>query len=187
MVGQPSPVFSAFLERIESATPVLTEDADEDNSPGMWGHTQFAGGNMTCTSVLDTWASIGSSSFACRLIAAALTTCRVSRWLFKRELVAASTPVFYLSDNYLSEVCKLLWAAWKSAGGVSPFIIASGSHANSTNSPSSKARKRQLRTLRSQPPSTQIGHKTPKVHLLTLLSGRHWRFVPFYSLIYLYY
>ncbi|KZP34072.1 hypothetical protein FIBSPDRAFT_943135 [Athelia psychrophila] len=117
MVGEPSSIFSAFLERVESATPVLTEEADENDSPEMWGHTQFAGGSMTCTSVLDTWASIGSSSFTYRLIAAALTTCRVSRWLCKRQLVPASTPVFYLSDNYLGEVCRLLWAAWKSAGG----------------------------------------------------------------------
>ncbi|KZP10964.1 hypothetical protein FIBSPDRAFT_962637 [Athelia psychrophila] len=94
MVGEPSLIFSVFLERVESATPVLTEEADENDSPEMWGHTQFAGGSMTCTSVLDTWASIGSSSFVYRLIAAVLTT-----------------------DNYLGEVCRLLWAAWKSAGG----------------------------------------------------------------------
>lgn len=116
MTGQPSPTFSAFLQRIETATP--TPSDDEDDTRESWGHAQFTAGSMTCTSVLDTWASVGSPGFAYRLIAAALTTCRVARWICMTHPDAAPMPAFYLSDNYLNEVCRLLWAAWKSAGGV---------------------------------------------------------------------
>lgn len=112
---QPSSNFSAFLHRIETTVPAPTDDEDEICQ--QWGHIQFTAGSLTCRSVLDTWASIGSPDFAYRLIAAALTTCRVARWQCKAQL--STIPTFYLSDSYLNETCELLWSAWKSAGGVS--------------------------------------------------------------------
>lgn len=117
--GEPSPSFVQFLDRIENTIPSIADDEDETNES--WGHTQFTSGQLKCTSVLDTWASVGSPSFAARLIAAALTTCRVSRWLCQTN--RPTMPSSYLSDSYLNETCRLLWACWKSAGGVSALLF----------------------------------------------------------------
>lgn len=86
---EPSSCFSEFLLRIETAAPSPNDDEDETNQS--WGHTQFTAGKLTCTSVLDTWASVGSPRFAYKLIAAALTTCRVSRWLCKTQMALTPT------------------------------------------------------------------------------------------------
>lgn len=111
--AEPSPTFIDFLDRIERAVP-SPEDGEDDTNES-WGHRQFTAGRLTCMSVLKSWASVGSPTFAGRLIAAAVTTCRVSRWLCKTQ--KSTTPTFYISDSYLNETCRLLWACWTSAGG----------------------------------------------------------------------
>lgn len=116
----PSSRFVTFLQRIEAAVPAPTDG--EDDTCQSWGHSLFTSGGLTCTSVLDTWESVGSPSFALRLLAAALTTCRISRWLCVEAKLNVS-PGSYLSDSFLNEICTLLWAAWKSAGGVSHIIL----------------------------------------------------------------
>ncbi|KAF7967814.1 hypothetical protein HWV62_32973 [Athelia sp. TMB] len=128
---QPSSSFTEFLHRIETAIPAPTDDEDEIGQS--WGHRQFTAGGLTCTSVLDTWANIGSPSFAYRLIAAALTMCRVSRWQCKTQL--AITPTSYLSDSYLNETCRLLWLAWKAAGG--PMVKGKGKESSGLVLPNS--------------------------------------------------
>lgn len=111
--GEPSVALLEFLERIETADHAAFSD-DEDNTNECWGHYQFTAGILTCTSVLNSWDSIGSASYACRLVAATLTTCHVARWLCRDR---TSQPSF-LSDSYLTEITSLLWSCWRSAGGV---------------------------------------------------------------------
>lgn len=116
--GEPSPEFLKFLERITNADPEAFKD-DEDNSGSCWGHYQFTAGLLTCSRVIIFWASVGSPTSACTLIAAALTTCIVARWLCRD----AQAHTFFLSDNYLTEVTTLLWESWRSAGGVHSITL----------------------------------------------------------------
>lgn len=113
--GDPSIGFLQYLERIETADPQAF-DEDEDNLGSNWGHYQFTAGALTCTRVIDSWTSIGSPLYAHRLLAAALTTCIVARWLC-RDI--DPQPSFYLSDDYLVRFAELLWKCWRSADGVS--------------------------------------------------------------------
>lgn len=116
---KPSDNFVEFLQRIETADHMAFEDPDnEDNTNESWGHYQFTAGSLTCTRVISSWDRIGSPANACKLIAAALTTCQVARWLCKDRKPQPS----FLSDNYLTEIINLLWSSWKSAGGVSFYL-----------------------------------------------------------------
>jgi hypothetical protein len=75
---RPTPMLTMdFLLRIENADPYVA-DLSEDDSGLSWGHSQFTSGNMTLTSVLQSWESIGSTEMACRLIAASIKTCKVA-------------------------------------------------------------------------------------------------------------
>lgn len=115
--NDPSPDFLQLLERIENADPDAFAD-DEDNLGSSWGHYQFSAGSLTLTRVIISWASVGSPSYACRLIAAAITTSNVARWLCRNH---PQVPCF-ISDDYLASAGELLWEYWKSAGGVSLII-----------------------------------------------------------------
>lgn len=111
--GKSSDDFIAFLTRIENADP-NEPNISEDDSGTSWGHYQFTGGHLTCSKVLTSWDVVGSCLSACKLIAAALKTCKVARHLcFEYNIEAAS----YLSDIYLGNVVSILWDLWKSAGG----------------------------------------------------------------------
>jgi hypothetical protein len=101
----PSANAVAFVTRIENADP-NSPDLTEDNDNEQWGHAQFTAGALTIDIALDQWASIGTATFACRLLAAFIKTCRVARQLcFCRRRPAAS----YLSDVYLERVVGRLW------------------------------------------------------------------------------
>jgi hypothetical protein len=118
-VGKSSDDFTTFLERIKNANP-NDPNLSEDDSNASWGHYQFTGGHLTCSTVLTSWDVVGSCSNACDLIAAALKTCKVARQLcFERNIEVTS----YLSDIYLENVVSKLWNMWKSAGGVRGFFI----------------------------------------------------------------
>ncbi|KAI0062595.1 hypothetical protein BV25DRAFT_1838394 [Artomyces pyxidatus] len=112
--GPSSADVQALLERIEHADPNAC-DLDEDDSNASWGHSQFTGGSLTCTSVLTSWENIGSTGTARRFIAAALKTCKIARHLCFARKITTST---YLSDSYLEKIIELIWAAWKEAGGI---------------------------------------------------------------------
>jgi hypothetical protein len=109
----------AFLNRIERADPHAPDISEEDNNES-WGHHQFTATSLTCTTVLTSWDCIDNIDVVCRLIAAAIKTCRVARHLCFSWNINAST---YLSDIYLSNVVKLLWSLWKDAGGVSIMLF----------------------------------------------------------------
>jgi hypothetical protein len=118
-VGKSSDDFTTFLERIKNANP-NDPNLSEDDLNASWGHYQFTGGHLTCSTVLTSWDVVGSCSNACDLIAAALKTCKVARQLcFERNIEVTS----YLSDIYLENVVSKLWNMWKSAGGVRGFFI----------------------------------------------------------------
>lgn len=110
--GEHSPSFVNFLNHIERAVP--SAEDDENNTNKSWGHSQFTAGQLTCSSVLDSLASVGSPMFAGRLIATAVTMCCVSRWLCKTK---STLPTFYISVKSLNKTSRLLWACWTSAGG----------------------------------------------------------------------
>jgi len=118
-VGKSSDDFTTFVERIKNANP-NDPNLSEDDLDASWGHYQFTGGRLTCTTVLTSWDVIGGCSNACDLIAAALRTCKVARHLcFERNVEARS----YLSDVYLENVVSKLWDLWKSAGGVRGYFF----------------------------------------------------------------
>lgn len=103
-----------FLARIDAANPNSVDISEDDNNTS-WGHMQFTAGNLTCSSVLTSWASVGSCAIACNLLAAALKTCKIARHIcFERNIKSSS----YLSDVYLENVVEALWRLWTEAGGV---------------------------------------------------------------------
>jgi hypothetical protein len=113
-LGQPSSAVTSFISRIENADP-NSPDMSEDDTNESWGHYQFTSGDMKCTTVLTSWGDIGNVDAARRLIAAAIKTCKVARYIcFQRGVDTAS----YLSDMYLGIVIERLWKFWQDAGGV---------------------------------------------------------------------
>jgi hypothetical protein len=111
---EPSGNVVAFLDRIEQADP-NSPDISEDDNNACWGHQQFTASTLTCTTVLISWQKIGNTDMACRLIAAAIKTCKVARHLCSSRNIDVNS---YLSDIYLSNIVELLWKSWKDAGGV---------------------------------------------------------------------
>jgi hypothetical protein len=112
--GEPTADIKAFIERIETVDP-NAEDLSSDNTNESWGHYQFTGSHLTC-SVLSSWNDVGGIPIACRLIAAAIKTCKVARHLcFKRNIKSTS----YLSDIYLSRISGTFWQLWIDAMPVS--------------------------------------------------------------------
>lgn len=98
-----------FLDRIENADPNSPDISDDDKNTS-WGHYQFTASTLTCSSVLSSWNSVGNASVACRLIAAAIKTCRVARLLCQSNRITTSS---YLSDIYLANIIELLWGLCK--------------------------------------------------------------------------
>ena len=116
----PTPTLTMdFLSRIENADPYVADLSEDDSGPS-WGHSQFTSGNMTLTSVLQSWESIGSTEMACHLIAASIKTCKVARHIcFEQKITTGS----YLSDAYLQNLVEVLWTLWKKAGGVRRIVF----------------------------------------------------------------
>jgi hypothetical protein len=110
----PSTEMLQFIARIETSDPNSTELA-EDDSNASWGHYQFTAGSMTVQSVLTSWSSVGNTETACKLIAAAIKTCKVARFICFQRNIAGD---IYLSDIYLENIVDRLWTLWKDAGGV---------------------------------------------------------------------
>jgi hypothetical protein len=94
------------LHQIENADPNNPE-FDEDNINGSWGHRQFTSGGMRISTVLRSWDQIGSMA-ACKLIAAALKTCKVARFMCSERNISATS---YLADVYLKETVEALLTA----------------------------------------------------------------------------
>jgi hypothetical protein len=118
--GGPLDDVITFLDRIENADPHSPDISDDDKNES-WGHYQFTAATLTCTSMLISWDSIGNVSMACRLLAAAIKTCKVARHLcFSYNI----SPASYLSDVYLSSVVELLWRFWtESCVSISTFSV----------------------------------------------------------------
>lgn len=117
--GNPSANVLALLDRLETADPNSPE-IQEDDANANWGHHQFAGSSLTISTALESWASIGTTAVACRLIAASIKTCKVARYVcLKRQIKASS----YLSDAYLENLLERLWSLWQQAGAVCFFFV----------------------------------------------------------------
>ena len=67
------PLTTDFLMQIEN-DDLNNPDISEDDSGSIWGHHQFTSG--TITSILKSWESIGNTEMVCKLITAAIKTCR---------------------------------------------------------------------------------------------------------------
>jgi hypothetical protein len=104
-----------FLSRIESASPAAP-DLSEDDTGASWGHHQFTSGTMTIKSVLTSWESVRSTAMACKLIAAGIKTCKVTRHICFNNGISTSS---YLADAYLSNMVDQPWDLWIAAGRVS--------------------------------------------------------------------
>jgi hypothetical protein len=108
----------SFLDRIENADP-NSPDLSEDDLNASWGHYQFTAGGQTISMVLTSWKSVGNTSVARRLLAAALKTSKVARHVcFER----AVEPSSFLSDVYVQLLVDKLLDLWKDAGGVRPSL-----------------------------------------------------------------
>ena len=110
----PSDNVTAFLNRIEAADPNSCE-IGEDDSNQSWGHWQFTAGGLTITTVIQDWACVGGVDTACKLLAAAIRTCKVARHIcLERDITTNS----FLSDAYLNNMVEQLYKSWTAAGGV---------------------------------------------------------------------
>jgi len=110
----PSDNVTAFLNRIEAADPNSSE-IEEDDSNASWGHWQFTAGGLTITTVIQDWTCVGDVDMACKLLAAAIRTCKVARHIcLERDITSHS----FLSDAYLNNMVEQLCKSWTAAGGV---------------------------------------------------------------------
>lgn len=116
--GEPSDNMVAFVDRIENAD-LNSPEIDDDDKGASWGHYQFMASSLTCASVLSLWSHVGNASIACRLIAAAIKTSRVTRHFCHLNQLK---PASYLCDVYLTNIVELLWELCKNVANknVSP-------------------------------------------------------------------
>jgi hypothetical protein len=115
----PSDNVAAFLNRIEAADPNSSE-IGEDDSNQSWGHWQFTAGGLTITTVIQDWACVGDVDMACKLLAAAIRTCKVARHIcLERNITSCN----FLSDAYLNNMVERLCESWTAAGGVCRFLF----------------------------------------------------------------
>jgi hypothetical protein len=117
--GAPSIDVATFLDRIEQADPNSSEITEDDKNES-WGHYQFTASTLTCQTVLTLWDDVGNTNVACRLIAAAIKTCKIARHLCFSNRIS---PKSYLSDIYLSHIIESLAALWK--GKVGEYVTVS--------------------------------------------------------------
>jgi hypothetical protein len=113
-VGRASKNVVKFLSQINDADPNSTEYS-EDDLGAFWGHAQFTAGGLTCKSVLTSWHEVGSVEMACKLIAAAIKTCKVARITCTNTIHRghALAGPYYLSDTYLANMIERLWYLWE--------------------------------------------------------------------------
>ncbi|KAF8148931.1 hypothetical protein B0H34DRAFT_736008 [Crassisporium funariophilum] len=109
----PSDEMKAFLSRIEVSDP--NDDLiDEDDKGQSWGHYQYTGGGINCWSVMTSWAAVGNTDVVRRLIAAAIRTSKVAKYICKCQQVEVTS---YMSDTYLQIMVEHLWAVWGAEQG----------------------------------------------------------------------
>lgn len=106
-IGEPSPAIISFLSRIQDADPNVP-DLGEENSNSNWGHYAFGGGDRSNNwlTTLDRWESLGNPELVCKLIAAAVKTCKVARHICMERGIKLDTS--FLSDIYLDKLIDQL-------------------------------------------------------------------------------
>jgi hypothetical protein len=113
------PLTTDFLSRLENSLPTDTSFSEEDTGLS-WGHYQFTGGSMTIKSVIRSWDCVGTTTMACKFIAAAVKICKVARHVCFEQNI---NPTSFLADVYLSNLIDELCDVWVKAGGVSFLFI----------------------------------------------------------------
>ena len=103
--GLPSDSVTTFLSQIDNADPTSSEYLEDDLNL-CWGHSQFTSGGLTCSTVLMSWHNVGSVKMACKLIMAALKTCKITRHVCSYHGIKSGS---YLSDTYLQNMVEKLW------------------------------------------------------------------------------
>jgi len=116
--ADPSEQMMVFLSRLEETDP-NDNSIDHDNKGVSWGHYQYTGGGLTCRSVMTSWAAVGNTDVAHRLITAAIRITKVARYVCKRQNVNAGS---YTSDMYLDIVIEHLRTIWKAEWEVSSVL-----------------------------------------------------------------
>jgi hypothetical protein len=104
----PSPDAQDFLSRLNDTDPNADsfDPTDDDNNNIGWGHYQYTAGGKNIAVSLALWESIGSIEFAQRLLAAAVRTCKVARFLCESRKRTATS---FLADAYLSNLVDHIW------------------------------------------------------------------------------
>jgi hypothetical protein len=111
---------TSFLSRLENSVPTDPSLSEDDTGPSSWGHYQFTSGSMTIKSVIRSWDCVGTTTIACKLIAAAVKICKVARHIcFEQNINTTS----FLADAYFSNLIDELCGVWVEAGGVSILFI----------------------------------------------------------------
>ncbi|KAJ3476910.1 hypothetical protein NLI96_g10825 [Meripilus lineatus] len=111
--GEPSPSALELLNNIQSADP-HPDLYSEDDHGASWGHAQYTSGSLTLTTVLLSWASLGSVDTALRFIAAGAQTVKMAKHICFVDNLPDSSP---LALRYLQNTLELIWSHWKAAGG----------------------------------------------------------------------
>lgn len=117
--GEPSPSALELLNNIQSADP-HSDLYSEDDHGASWGHAQYTSGSLTLTTVLLSWASLGSVDTALRFIAAGAQTVKMAKHICFVDNLPDSSP---LALYYLQNTLELIWSHWKAAGGVSRCLF----------------------------------------------------------------
>ncbi|KAF5309664.1 hypothetical protein D9611_014040 [Ephemerocybe angulata] len=112
-----------YTVRIETADPNSATYSEEETNIG-WGHYQFTAGDLKISTVLTSWKAVGAVSIAHRLLAAALRTCRVARYLCYHRKVSDAGG--YISDMYLGLLVDALWGLVKDIGLIDDDAAGSG-------------------------------------------------------------
>jgi len=116
--ADPSEKMMVFLSCLEETDP--NDDLIDDNNKGVsWGHYQYMGGGSTCRSVMTSWAAIGNTDVARRLITAAIRITKVARYVCECQNINAGS---YTSDMYLDIIIEHLWTIWKAEWEVSSVL-----------------------------------------------------------------
>jgi len=102
--------FLSWIENTDPGDPSLSKD----DTGSCWGHYQFTSGGMRITSVMQSWDCVRGTAVACKLIAAAIKTCKVTCHIFWAEHQCYFIPGRCLS---LEPNQRTLWHVGQSRGG----------------------------------------------------------------------
>lgn len=111
--NEPDPVIINFLTTIETADPAACA-TDDDELSSAWGHDHYRAAGFIAEQLPRSWAEVGNTDVARRLIAGVINTTQVARQICKQKKLPAPS---FIADLYLEMIIERIWNAWKAAGG----------------------------------------------------------------------